>query len=83
MKKNTILRAIALVAAVLCTAAQAQNDILYAMRGNPQSYFLNPAADVDSRVHLALPSLQFNSQFSLNAGHIIGGSATRNVEPSE
>ena len=72
MKKNTILRAIALVAAVLSTAAQAQNDILYAMRGNPQSYFLNPAADVDSRVHLALPSLQFNSQFSLNAGQIIG-----------
>jgi len=72
MKTNTILRAIALVAASLSTAAQAQNDILYAMRGNPQSYFLNPAADVDSRIHLALPSLQLNGQFSINASQIIG-----------
>lgn len=72
MKTNTILRTIALVAASLSTAAQAQNDILYAMRGNPQSYFLNPAADVDSRIHLALPSVQLNGQFWINASQIIG-----------
>ena len=72
MKTNTLLRAIALAFAAATSTAQAQNDILYAMRGNPQSYFLNPAADVDSRMHLALPSLQFNGQFSLNAGQIIG-----------
>jgi hypothetical protein len=72
MKTNTMLRAIAVAVAAATSTAHAQNDILYAMRGNPQSYFLNPAADVDSRVHLALPSLQFNGQFSLNAGQIIG-----------
>jgi hypothetical protein len=72
MKTNTLLRAIALALAAATSTAHAQNDILYAMRGNPQSYFLNPAADVDSRMHLALPSLQFNGQFSLNAGQIIG-----------
>ena len=72
MMTNTTLRAIAVAVAAATSTAHAQNDILYAMRGNPQSYFLNPAADVDSRVHLALPSLQFNGQFSLNAGQIIG-----------
>jgi Family of unknown function (DUF5723) len=72
MKTNTLLRAITVVFSTAFTTSHAQNDILYAMRGNPQSYFLNPAADVDSRVHLALPSLQLNGQFSFNAGQLIG-----------
>ena len=87
MKTNNLLRAIALAFTAANATAQAQNDILYAMRGNPQSYFLNPAADVDSRMHLALPSLQLNGQFSINAGQIIGASLPemwrRLSDPSE
>jgi hypothetical protein len=87
MKTNNLLRAMALAFTAANATAQAQNDILYAMRGNPQSYFLNPAADVDSRMHLALPSLQLNGQFSINAGQIIGASLPemwrRLSDPSE
>lgn len=72
MNSNILFRAIAFAVLAANSAAYAQNDILYAMRGNPQSYFLNPAADVDSRIHFALPSAQFNGQFSLNASQIIG-----------
>jgi hypothetical protein len=51
--------------------AQAQ-DLLCAQRGNPSSLLVNPAADVDARVWLAIPALNATVQTSFAAGDVLG-----------
>jgi len=48
-------------------------DLLYMQRGNPGSLLVNPAADVDARVWLSLPSINTTAQTSFAAGDVLGG----------
>ena len=57
----------------LASASVGAQDLLYAQRGNPSALLVNPAADLDARVWLALPSLHANLQASFAAGDVLGG----------
>lgn len=61
-----------LAALCLASASLGAQDLLYAQRGNPSALLVNPAADVDARVWLALPSLHANLQTSFAAGDVLG-----------
>ena len=61
-----------LAALCLASASLGAQDLLYAQRGNPSALLVNPAADVDARIWLALPSLHANLQASFAAGDVLG-----------
>ncbi len=62
-----------LVSSFLCAAGLHAQDLLYMQRGNPNSLLVNPAADVDARLWLALPSINSTAQTSFAAGDVLGG----------
>ncbi|MEJ6738259.1 MAG: DUF5723 family protein [Cryomorphaceae bacterium] len=62
-----------LAALCLASASLGAQDLLYAQRGNPAALMLNPAADVDARVWLAIPALNATVQTSFAAGDVLGG----------
>ena len=62
-----------LAALCLASASLGAQDLLYAQRGNPAALMLNPAADVDARVWLAMPALNATVQTSFAAGDVLGG----------
>ena len=61
-----------LAALCLASASLGAQDLLYAQRGNPAALMLNPSADLDARIWLALPTLQANLQASFTAGDVLG-----------
>jgi hypothetical protein len=61
-----------LAALCLASASLGAQDLLYAQRGNPSALLVNPAADLDARIWLALPSLHANLQASFAAGDVLG-----------
>ena len=61
-----------LAALCLASASLGAQDLLYAQRGNPAALMLNPSADLDARIWLALPTLQANLQASFSAGDVLG-----------
>ena len=61
-----------LAALCLASASLGAQDLLYAQRGNPAALLLNPAADVDARVWLAIPALNATVQTSFAPGDVLG-----------
>ena len=66
------MRTLLLVSGFLCAVGAQAQDLLYAQRGNPSALLVNPAADVDARVWLAIPALNATVQTSFAAGDILG-----------
>jgi hypothetical protein len=67
------MRTLLLVSGFLCALGVQAQDLLYAQRGNPSALLVNPAADVDARVWLAIPALNATAQTSFAAGDVLGG----------
>lgn len=67
------MRSLLLVSSFLCAVGVQAQDLLYAQRGNPSALLVNPAADVDARVWLSLPSINQTYQTSFAAGDVLGG----------
>lgn len=67
------MRTLFLATGFLCALSLGAQDLLYMQRGNPSSLLVNPAADVDARVWLSLPSLNTTAQTSFAAGDVLGG----------
>ena len=66
------MRTLLLVSGFLCAVGAQAQDLLYAQRGNPSALLVNPAADVDARVWLAIPALNATVQTSFAAGDMLG-----------
>ena len=66
------MRILLLATGFLCAVCAQAQDLLYAQRGNPSSLLVNPAADVDARVWLAIPALNATVQTSFAAGDVLG-----------
>ena len=66
------MRTLLLVSGFLCAVGAQAQDLLYAQRGNPSALLVNPAADVDARVWLAIPALNATVQTSFAAGDVLG-----------
>jgi hypothetical protein len=66
------MRILLLATGFLCAVSVQAQDLLYAQRGNPSSLLVNPAADVDARVWLAIPALNATVQTSFAAGDVLG-----------
>ena len=67
------MRTLLLVSGFVCAVGVQAQDLLYAQRGNPSALLVNPAADVDARVWLSLPSINQTYQTSFAAGDVLGG----------
>ena len=67
------MRILLLATSFLCAVSAQAQDLLYAQRGNPSALLVNPAADVDARVWLAIPALNATVQTSFAAGDVLGG----------
>lgn len=67
------MRILLLATGFWCALGAQAQDLLYAQRGNPTSLLVNPAADVDARIWLALPTLNATAQTSFAAGDVLGG----------
>lgn len=67
------MRILLIAAGFFCAAGVQAQDLLYAQRGNPSALLVNPAADVDARVWLSLPSINQTYQTSFAAGNVLGG----------
>ena len=67
------MRILLLATGFWCALGAQAQDLLYAQRGNPTSLLVNPAADVDARIWLALPTLNATVQTSFAAGDVLGG----------
>lgn len=67
------MRILLLATSFLCAVGVQAQDLLYAQRGNPSALLVNPAADVDARVWLSLPSINQTYQTSFAAGDVLGG----------
>ena len=66
------MRILLLATGFLCAVCAQAQDLLYAQRGNPSALLVNPAADVDARVWLAIPALNATVQTSFAAGDMLG-----------
>ena len=66
------MRILLLATGFLCAVSAQAQDLLYAQRGNPSALLVNPAADVDARVWLAIPALNATVQTSFAAGDVLG-----------
>jgi len=67
------LKRFLLAALCLASASLGAQDLLYAQRGNPSALLVNPAADLDALVWLAIPALNATVQTSFAAGDVLGG----------
>jgi hypothetical protein len=67
------MRILFLATGFWCALSLGAQDLLYMQRGNPSSLLVNPAADVDARVWLSLPSINSTAQTSFAAGDVLGG----------
>ena len=66
------MRILLLATGLLCAVSAQAQDLLYAQRGNPSALLVNPAADVDARVWLAIPAVNATVQTSFAAGDVLG-----------